>query len=99
MITRAVGDAALHQTHEWKLWWLEVKRLVGLFGPWLHFVGLAINRTCDHPGRLGVACELRSQTGLDLQCAAHAVADVRQMTEIGAGHRVDERIMKILLSA
>ncbi len=65
----------------------------------LHFVGLAINRACDHFGRLGVARELRDRTGLDLQRAAHAVADVRQMAEIGAGHRVGDRIMKILLPA
>src|ERR1700722_4059228 len=65
--------------------------------PRLYFVGLAINRTRDHFGRLGVARELRDRTGLDLQCAAYAVADVRQMAKIGAGYRVGNRIMEILL--
>jgi len=65
----------------------------------LHFVGLAIDRACDHFGRLGIARELRGRTGLDLQRAADAVADVRQMAEIGAGHRVGDRIVKILLPA
>jgi hypothetical protein len=65
----------------------------------LDFVGFAINRARDHLGRLGVARELGDRTGLDLQRAADAVAYVRQMAKIGAGHRVGNRIMKILLPA
>src|SRR5689334_20402542 len=65
----------------------------------LHFVRLAINRARDHFGRFGVARELRRSTGLDLQRAADSVADVRHVAEIGAGHRIDDRIMEILLAA
>jgi hypothetical protein len=65
----------------------------------LHFVGLSINRTCDHFGRLRITRELRDRTRLDLQRAADAVANIRKMAKIGAGHRVGNRIMKIFLRA
>jgi hypothetical protein len=65
----------------------------------LHFVGLAIGRTRDHFDRLRITCKLRDRTGLDLQRAADAVADVRKMAKVGAGHRVGKRIMKVFLRA
>jgi hypothetical protein len=65
----------------------------------LHFVGLSISRTCDHFGRLRITRELRDRTRLDLQRAADAVANIRKMAKIGAGHRVGNRIVKIFLRA
>src|SRR5262249_14339781 len=65
----------------------------------LDLVRFAIHRARNHLRRLGVAGELRRRTRLDLQSASHTIADVGQMAEIRARHRIHDRIVQIALLA